>query len=158
MADPFGEDALVSLSELRDAKFMDKMTFACGKDFVIGQSRASNHKDGVLVESPPKQTILSPRKEVIPKPSPSPSPYKRNQEPTPSPSPYKRNQGSYKNSPSPRQMQQHQLSMKKHHHFVSREIKEESMEFNSPSQQSKIGDNLYQEQSISPSTPSGCAY
>ena len=39
MADPFGEDALVSLSELRDAQFADKDTFACGTDFVIGQSR-----------------------------------------------------------------------------------------------------------------------
>ena len=155
MADPFGEDALVSLSELRDAQFMNKETYACGKDFVIGQSKAvRGNGDMVGVISPLKQTILSPRKQGLSpaKPSPSPSPYKRN--------PGSR-QSSCRNTPSPLP-QQHQLSIKKHH-FVSREIPEESMELNSPSQQSghafaKGGDELYQEQSISPSTPTSCAY
>jgi len=36
--DPYVDDALVSLSELRDALFSDLEKFACGKNFVIGQS------------------------------------------------------------------------------------------------------------------------
>ena len=95
MADPFGEDALVSLSELRDAQFINKETYACGKDFVIGQSKViKGNGDMIDVISPLKQTILSPRKQGISpaKPSPSPSPYKRN--------PGSR-QSSYRNTPSP---------------------------------------------------------
>ena len=38
MIDPYADDALVSLSELRDAKFNDKVRFACGDNFVIGES------------------------------------------------------------------------------------------------------------------------
>ena len=146
MADPFGEDALVSLSELRDAQFMDKNTYACGKDFVIGQSKAPQAKAGTPVASPLKQTILSPRKG----------------EPTASPSPYKRNKSSVKESPSPLR-RQGVLSIKKRHHFVPREIPEESIELNSPSQESKLSptkgiEEHLREPSISPSTPSGCAF
>ena len=38
MIDPYADDALVSLSELRDAKFDDKVRFACGNNFVMGES------------------------------------------------------------------------------------------------------------------------
>ena len=38
MIDPYADDALVSLSELRDAKFDDKVRFACGSNFVMGES------------------------------------------------------------------------------------------------------------------------
>jgi len=36
MIDPYLDDALVSLSELRDAQFNDLSKFACGNNFVIG--------------------------------------------------------------------------------------------------------------------------
>ena len=36
MIDPYLDDALVSLSELRDAQFNDLSKFACGSNFVIG--------------------------------------------------------------------------------------------------------------------------
>ena len=36
--DPYIDDALVSLSELRDAQFSELEKFACGSNFVIGQS------------------------------------------------------------------------------------------------------------------------
>ena len=38
MIDPYIDDALVSLSELRDAQFSDPMQYACGHNFVIGNS------------------------------------------------------------------------------------------------------------------------
>ena len=38
MIDPYVDDALVSLSELRDAQFSDIDKFACGHNFVIGVS------------------------------------------------------------------------------------------------------------------------
>ena len=38
MIDPYVDDALVSLSELRDARFADLSKFACGSNFVIGES------------------------------------------------------------------------------------------------------------------------
>ena len=40
-------------------------------------------------------------------------------------------------------------------HMISREIPEESIEMNSPSKQSK---DIYHDQSLTPSTPTGCAY
>ena len=65
MADPYGDDALVSLSELRDAQFISKDTYACGRDFVLGQSKPRQQRSGTPVDSPFKQTILSPKKEPI---------------------------------------------------------------------------------------------
>ena len=58
MIDPYADDALVSLSELRDAKFNDKVRFACGNNFVIGESLI----DGVVATnsccvSPPKNKV-----------------------------------------------------------------------------------------------------
>ena len=44
MTDPLGDEALVSLSELRDAQFFNDSTFACGYDFVIGTSRNTKSK------------------------------------------------------------------------------------------------------------------
>ena len=44
MTDPLGDDALVSLSELRDAQFFNDETFACGYDFVIGMSQNTKNK------------------------------------------------------------------------------------------------------------------
>ena len=41
MIDPYVDDALVSLSELRDAQFSDITKFACGSNFVIGESLIS---------------------------------------------------------------------------------------------------------------------
>ena len=41
LIDPYIDDALVSLSELRDAKFSDLSKFACGQNFVIGESITS---------------------------------------------------------------------------------------------------------------------
>ena len=38
LIDPYVDDALVSLSELRDAQFNELEQFACGSNFVIGQS------------------------------------------------------------------------------------------------------------------------
>ena len=38
MIDPYVDDALVSLSELRDAQFSDISKFSCGSNFVIGES------------------------------------------------------------------------------------------------------------------------
>ena len=38
LIDPYIDDALVSLSELRDAQFYDPDRFACGGNFVIGES------------------------------------------------------------------------------------------------------------------------
>ena len=38
MVDPYADDALVSLSELRDAQFGDLASFDCGENFVIGES------------------------------------------------------------------------------------------------------------------------
>lgn len=38
MIDPYIDDALVSLSELRDAQFGDVAKFACGHNFVVGES------------------------------------------------------------------------------------------------------------------------
>ena len=38
LIDPYIDDALVSLSELRDAQFSDLSKFACGERFVIGES------------------------------------------------------------------------------------------------------------------------
>ena len=38
MIDPYIDDALVSLSELRDAQFDEASRFACGTNFVIGES------------------------------------------------------------------------------------------------------------------------
>ena len=39
MVDPYIDDALVSLSELRDAQFSDLTKFSCGSNFVIGESQ-----------------------------------------------------------------------------------------------------------------------
>ena len=36
LIDPYVDDSLVSLSELRDAQFNELNKFACGKNFVIG--------------------------------------------------------------------------------------------------------------------------
>lgn len=36
LIDPYVDDALVSLSELRDAQFGPLEKFSCGKNFVIG--------------------------------------------------------------------------------------------------------------------------
>ena len=41
MIDPYIDDALVSLSELRDAQFRDSQKFACGHSFVIGESQTT---------------------------------------------------------------------------------------------------------------------
>ena len=38
MVDPYIDDALVSLSELRDAQFSGVDKFCCGSNFVIGES------------------------------------------------------------------------------------------------------------------------
>ena len=38
MIDPYESDVLVSMSELRDARFRDAEKFACGHNFVIGES------------------------------------------------------------------------------------------------------------------------
>ena len=38
MGDPYIDDALVSLSELRDAQFSGVTKFSCGSNFVIGES------------------------------------------------------------------------------------------------------------------------
>lgn len=38
LGDPYVDDTLVSLSELRDVLFFDLDKFACGSNFVIGQS------------------------------------------------------------------------------------------------------------------------
>ena len=93
MTDPLGDDALVSLSELRDAQFFNANTFACGYDFVIGMSQnTKNNKAKAETGSPFKQMMLSPKHlGPSPKPSPSPSPYKRN---------LTSRHSSYKDSPS----------------------------------------------------------
>ena len=73
MIDPYLDDALVSLSELRDAQFSDLEKFACGSNFVIGQSLVAGD---VLVSSPMKKLnnnhrrnsqfkVVSPHKEMV---------------------------------------------------------------------------------------------
>ncbi len=52
MADPYLDDALVSLSELRDAQFTDIQRFACGSNFVLGESITSS---AVMQASPMKK-------------------------------------------------------------------------------------------------------
>lgn len=49
MIDPYVDDALVSLSELRDAQFGDLSKYACGHNFVIGEST----KEGDVLHSSP---------------------------------------------------------------------------------------------------------
>jgi len=71
MVDPYIDDALVSLSELRDAQFSDLDKFACGENFVIGESTVPGtpmtcspmKKVNNLRQSPVKMT--SPIKESI---------------------------------------------------------------------------------------------
>ena len=58
MIDPYLDDALVSLSELRDAQFNDLSKFACGSNFVIGQSLVAGD---VLSCSPMKKLNNIPR-------------------------------------------------------------------------------------------------
>ena len=76
MIDPYIDDALVSLSELRDARFSGHSLFACGANFVIGQSltsqsfkersTAKKSEAKLLVEPSPAKMIsaLSPMKRM----------------------------------------------------------------------------------------------
>ena len=76
LIDPYIDDALVSLSELRDARFSGHELFACGANFVIGQSLTSqsfqersttNKSDAkLLVEPSPAKMVsaLSPMKRM----------------------------------------------------------------------------------------------
>ena len=66
MIDPYIDDALVSLSELRDAQFSgDLSKFACGANFVIGESVVAgvvpDMKKVDTVENLPKESLVSPR-------------------------------------------------------------------------------------------------
>ena len=71
MIDPYVDDALVSLSELRDAQFSDVNLFACGSNFVIGQSlvegncQASPMKNMGAVRSSPLKKVNSPVKKPV---------------------------------------------------------------------------------------------
>lgn len=38
MIDPYIDDKLVQMSELRDVRFSDAQKFACGHNFVVGES------------------------------------------------------------------------------------------------------------------------
>ena len=53
LIDPYIDDALVSLSELRDAQFNDADKFACGSNFVIGESLTS----GTVLKTSPMKRI-----------------------------------------------------------------------------------------------------
>lgn len=55
MIDPYIDDALVSLSELRDAQFSDLSKFCCGSNFVIGESLIS----GQVLATPSKSNNLN---------------------------------------------------------------------------------------------------
>jgi len=65
LVDPYLDDALVSLSELRDAQFSEKTKFACGHNFVIGESLTA----GVTVTS----TLASARKVLLTSPAKQPA-------------------------------------------------------------------------------------
>ena len=54
LIDPYIDDALVSLSELRDAQFDDPNRFACGGNFVIGESLTQGP---VVSNSPMKRPL-----------------------------------------------------------------------------------------------------
>ena len=55
MIDPYLDDALVSLSELRDAQFAEFHKFACGENFVIGESTSA----GSTLKSSPMKKVRS---------------------------------------------------------------------------------------------------
>ena len=60
LIDPYVDDALVSLSELRDARFKDELKFACGSNFVIGESITSANvalKTSILKRSDEEQRM-----------------------------------------------------------------------------------------------------
>lgn len=53
LIDPYVDDALVSLSELRDARFDDADKFACGNNFVIGESLTL----GLVIKASPMKSV-----------------------------------------------------------------------------------------------------
>ena len=53
MVDPYIDDALVSLSELRDAQFDCGQRFACGSNFVLGESKT----EGTVMQSSPMKKV-----------------------------------------------------------------------------------------------------
>ena len=68
LIDPYIDDALVSLSELRDARFSKHSLFACGRNFVIGESLSTGE-----ASIPPSPAIKQPETQMLMIPSPSPA-------------------------------------------------------------------------------------